>query len=171
MILLGAASLQAVGDILAPVVLVTSAAILAGGMLTMYGSVNDRMRTMTAQRLTVLTDADGTFRSRALLPPASVERLAEIDRELPLLLHRHGMIRDALVLTYLAVAVLVASMFLVAIGVTAGQAWVSTAALWIMLTATLLLSVALVQIVRAVRASNDAVDLEVRRVLGIGGSA
>lgn len=168
MTVLAAGSIQAVNDILAPVVLVTSAAILAGGMLTMYGTVNDRMRTMTAERLRLITATDGGMTRPEALPASQRERVAEIDRQLPLLLHRHQRIRDALVFTYLAVAVLVASMFLIAIGVTAEQPWVSSAALWIMLAATFLLTLALTQVVRAVWASNDAVDYEVREVLGLG---
>ena len=40
-------AVTAVQAMVAPVVLITTAAILSGALLTMYGSVNDRMRAWT----------------------------------------------------------------------------------------------------------------------------
>jgi hypothetical protein len=39
-------AVTAVQAMVAPVMLITTAAILSGGLLTIYGSVNDRMRAM-----------------------------------------------------------------------------------------------------------------------------
>ena len=156
------APLQALATILTPVVIVTSSAILANGMLTMYASVNDRMRAMVAERLEIL--------GPDLRPPQGArdtERMRELDRQLPVLLHRHRLLRDAVWLTYLAIATVVASMFLVAIAVTTGESWVATAALWVLLCGSVLVAGGLLQTLRAVRRSDDAVDGEVRRVLGL----
>ncbi len=157
------APLQALATILTPVVIVTSSAILANGMLTMYASVNDRMRAMAVERLDILgPDLQAPQRAGA------VERLRELDRQLPELLRRHRLLRDALFLTYVAIVTIVASMFLVAISVTGDEAWVATAALWVLLCGSLLLAGGLLQTVRAVRKSDEAVEGEVRRVLGLG---
>lgn len=157
------APLKALATILTPVVIVTSSAILANGMLAMYASVNDRMRAMVAERLTIL--------GPDLQPPQGArdaERLKELDRQLPALLHRHRLLRDATFLTYVAIVTIVASMFLVAISVTTGESWVATAALWVLLCGSLLVAGGLLQTVRAVRRSDAAVDGEVRRVLELG---
>jgi hypothetical protein len=158
------ASLRAIGTILTPVVIVTSAAILVNGVLSMYASVNDRMRAMVVERLELL--------GPDLLRPQggrAGERLDELDRQLPRLLRRHRLLRDAALLVYLAIAAVVASMFLVAIAETVTAAWVATAALWVLLAGTLVLAGGLLQTVRAVRSSDDAVVAEVRRVLDLGG--
>jgi hypothetical protein len=157
------APLRAVGIILAPVVVVTSAAIVANGVLSMYGSVNDRMRAMAAERLELL-GPDLT----APHTPRVAERLNELDRQLPKLLHRHRLLRDAVLLIYAAIVVVVIAMFLVAVAVTANAAWSATAALWVLLTGTVVLAGGLVETLRSVRSSDDAVDAEVRRVLELG---
>ena len=158
------APFQAIGVIQAPVVLVTSSAIVANGVLSLYGSVNDRMRAMVGELLELL--------GPDLAPPQgprSNERLDELDRQLTRLLRRHRVLRDAVLLTYMAIVILMASMFLVAVAVTATWAWAASAALWVLLAGTVVLVGGLVQTVRAVHSSNDAVDAEVRRVLSLGG--
>jgi len=42
------AAISSIQAMLAPAVLITTAAILAGGIQTMYSAVNDRMRHMTS---------------------------------------------------------------------------------------------------------------------------
>jgi hypothetical protein len=54
-------AVTAVQAMVAPVVLITTAAILSGALLTMYASVNDRMRAMDRERLEILTGAAGTL--------------------------------------------------------------------------------------------------------------
>jgi hypothetical protein len=157
------APLRAVGTILAPVVLVTSSAILANGVLGMYASVNDRMRAMVAERLDLLgPDLTGPQERRA------AERLDELDRQLPRLLHRHRLLRDAVLLIYTAIVVVVISMFFVAVAVTATIAWAATTALWVLLAGTVVLAAGLLETLRAVHNSDDAIDAEVGRVLVLG---
>jgi hypothetical protein len=132
-------------------------------VLSVYASVNDRMRAMVGERFALLgPDLRGPAAAR------DSERLDEIDRQLPLLLRRHRLLRDAVLLTYTAIVGVVASMFLVAVAVTANAAWVATAALWVLLVSTIVLSGALIQTVRAVRRSDDAVTIEVTRALAVG---
>src|SRR5215471_11407624 len=102
-------AVTAVQAMVAPVVLITTAAILSGALLSMYGSVNDRMRAMDHERLQILTRADGTLLSVAEVPPSGRERLTQIDTQLPKLLRRHRLLHDAVLLIYAGVAVLVLS--------------------------------------------------------------
>jgi hypothetical protein len=121
------------------------------------------MRAMVGERLELV--GPDLIRPRGA---RDAERLDEIDRQLPRLLRRHRLLRDAVLLTYTAIVAVVASMFLVAIAETADEAWVATAALWVLLAGTVVLAGGLFQTVRAVRSSDDAVAGEVHRVLGIG---
>lgn len=65
-------AVTAVQAMVAPVVLITTAAILSGALLAMYSSVNDRMRAMDGERLGIVTSAAGTLLSAAEVPPAAV---------------------------------------------------------------------------------------------------
>src|SRR5258708_8834543 len=89
----------------APVVLITAAGILSGALLTMYGSVNDRLRAMDRERLDIFTGAAGSLLSAAEVPPAGRERLTQIDTHLPMLLLRYRRLHNAVLPIYSGLAV------------------------------------------------------------------
>ena len=93
--------------ILAPVVMFSACSIFVGGVLSHYTSLSDRIRSLTRERLDLLRalpgDTGGT-------PGLLIERLDEIDRQLPEMAHRHRLIHDALLAMYGAIGVLVLAM-------------------------------------------------------------
>jgi hypothetical protein len=101
-------AVTSVQAMVAPVVLITTAAILSGALLAMYGSVNDRMRAMDHERLEILTGDDGTLLSAAGVPPGSRERLTQIDTQLPKLLRRHRLLHNAVLIIYAGMALVLA---------------------------------------------------------------
>ena len=113
----------------APVVLITTAAILSGGLVTMYGSVNDRM---------------------------------------PMLLRRHRLLHDAVLLIYAGLAVLVLSVIAIAVAVTNRSGPVGTTALVLVLAGTVTLLGGLLFAARSIMISTDAIDYGVSRALSIG---
>ncbi len=150
--------------ILAPVVMVTACAILAGGLLTRYGVINDRLRAIAHERLDLLR-----ARASAAQPdPLMGERLAELDAQVPGLLHRHRQARDALLNTYGASLVFIADMFVIALEATTGWAWLPSVVLILFLAGVGLLFIGLLLIVLEVRTSHEAVTYEVRRVTSLG---
>jgi hypothetical protein len=159
---------MAVQAMVAPVVLITAAAILSGGLLTIYGSVNDRMRAMDHERLEILTGDDGTLLSAEQVPPSGQERLTQIDAQLPRLLRRHHLLHNAILVIYAAVAVLVLSVVTIAIAVTAGSGVAGTVALALVLAGTVMLLAGLVSAARSIIISTDAIDYEVQRTLSLG---
>ena len=161
-------AVTAVLAMVAPVVLITTAAILSGARLAMYGSVNDRMRAMNRERLEILTGTAGTLLSAAEVPPAGRERLTQIDHQLPMLLRRHRLLHNAVLLIYAGVAVLVLSVIAIAVAVTARSGATGTAALALVLAGTVMLLGGLVFAARSIMISMDAIDYEVRRALSIG---
>ena len=84
----------------APVVLITTGGMITNGLLAMYGAVNDRMREMTAERLEILTGPDGNLRDAGSVPSAGQERLTQIKAQLPLMVRRHRLVRDAVLTIY-----------------------------------------------------------------------
>jgi hypothetical protein len=152
----------------APVVLITTAAILSGALLTMYGSVNDRMRAMDHERLEILTGAAGALLSTAEVPPSGRERLTQIDTQLPMLLRRHRLLHNAVLLIFAGVAVLVLSVIAIGVAVTGSSGAAANAALALVLTGTVMLLGGLLFAARSVMISMDAIDYEVRRSLSLG---
>jgi hypothetical protein len=161
-------AIGAIQAMLAPTVLMTTAAILAGGVQTMYAAVNDRMRAMTAEKLSRLTGTDSALTRESGLPAATSERVAEIDAQLPLLLTRHRVLHNALQLLYAAVLTIVVAMILIAISITVPAPAVGDVALIVLLIATVVLLLGLLSVARSVYRSANAIDYEVERVLRLG---
>ncbi len=161
-------AVTAIQAMVAPVVLITTAAILSSALLTMYGSVNDRMRAMDRERLDILTGAAGTLLSASEVPPAGQERLTQIDTQLPMLLRRHRLLHNAVLVIYTGVAVLVLSVIAIGVAVTGRSGAAGTAALALVLAGTVMLLGGLLFAARSIIISMDAIDYEVRRALSLG---
>jgi len=134
----------------------------------MYGSVNDRMRAMNRERLESLTSDTGTFLSVSVLPASSRERLAQIDIQLPMLLNRHRLLKNAVLAIFAAIGVLVLSVIVIGAAVTSGSGGVGVAALALVLAGTTTLLVGLLMATRSILMSQDAIYSEVRRALSLG---
>jgi len=65
--------ISAIQAIVAPAALITTAGIMAGGPSSVHGFLGDRVRSMTADRLDLGTDADGTFRELGDTGPGAEE--------------------------------------------------------------------------------------------------
>jgi hypothetical protein len=148
--------------ILAPVVMVTSCAILVGGLLQRYAAINDRMRLMTRERFDLLRAAKTSKNVESDV--FSDERLREIDHQLPDLLRRHKRTHDAVLAVYSATIVFIADMFVIALAAALSAAWAATAALIAFLCGTAVLFSGVVLTALEVRTSHLAVAFEVRRV-------
>jgi hypothetical protein len=159
---------RAIQAMLAPVVLMTTAAILAAGVQAMYSAVNDRMRVMTAERFAHLIDAKGELISVTALPSGARERLRQIDVELPMLSRRHRLIHHGLLLMYSTVLFVVIAMILVAVSVTVPVDAAGVVALAFVLVGTVALMLGLVFVARSVHTSANAVNYEMREVLRLG---
>lgn len=160
---------RAIQLILAPVVMVTSCAILVGGLLTRYGEVNDRMRALARERLDLLrTTDDALSLAAASKDPFRAERLREIDAQLPGLLERHELIHRAVLAMYLAILVFVMSMLAIAAAIIPNSAVLAGVALLIFLGGAVVLLTGVIFISIEVRKSAVAVSYEVTRVLGLG---
>jgi Protein of unknown function (DUF2721) len=94
--------------IIAPVVMIMACAILLGGMQAQFAAINDRLRAMARERLELLRTPDGGLSNVASLVGAyAIERLCEIDAQMPRLLRRHQLVHNAVLTLYCAVLVFV----------------------------------------------------------------
>lgn len=134
----------------------------------MYGSVNDRMRAMNRERLGILTGGEGELLPAAEVPASGRERLTQIDTQLPMLLRRHRLLHNAVLLVYAGVAVLVLSVIAIAVAVMSHSGAAGTTALVSVLAGTVVLFGGLLFAARSIMISMDAIDYEVRRALSLG---
>jgi hypothetical protein len=151
--------------ILAPVVMVTACAILLGGLLSHYAAINDRLRALARERLDLLRQASA---AAPIADPFNSERLEEIDKQVPDLLHRHRLERDAVLSVYAAVLVFLVTMLVIAVAAVANSAEMATVALIVFLAGTGALSWGVWLTAVEVHRSHRAVEYEARRVAGLG---
>jgi Protein of unknown function (DUF2721) len=153
--------------ILAPAVMINACAVIITGLLGHYAVINARLRDMNRERLSQLRLTDQDAATDAL----RLERLGEIDAQLPELLYRHRLIRDAVLFVYGGVFLFVVSMLVIAVAGASNTTWVSVAALIVFLAGTALVLVGVFTVALEIRRSHLAVEFEVNRVSHFGNDA
>lgn len=151
--------------VLAPVVLVSACAVLLGGLLNRYAGSSRRLREMAHERMALVRAVDAQRRAppdRA--DPFTVERMKEIDVQVPQLLRRHRYIRHAVLAIYGAVAVFVTSMFLLALAAYTGAPFCSGLALALFLAGTAVLLLGVLFAGLEIALSQGALAYEVEQV-------
>ncbi|MBF6593004.1 MAG: DUF2721 domain-containing protein [Thermaceae bacterium] len=149
---------RTIGFILAPAVMVTACAVTLNGLLTHYAAINDRLRVLVKERLELL-------RLRVEASPRLFlgERLEEIDAQLPELLMRHKLMRDSILLVFIAVLLYVVSMLVIALAAF-GADWIATLALGLFLLGTAVLLSGTLLTAMEIYRSHSAVGYEVQQV-------
>src|SRR5260370_8240513 len=106
--------------ILAPVVMISSCAIFLNGLFGHYQSIAARLRAMHRERLELLQTV-GTSTTAEVSVDIIVQRILEIDTQLPNMLRRHKLIRDAVVAIGVAISIFITSMFIIALATPANS--------------------------------------------------
>jgi Protein of unknown function (DUF2721) len=150
--------------ILAPVVMLSACSIFVGGVLSHYTSLSDRIRALTRERLDVV-------RALCTLPggPAEagvigLERLEEIDGQLPDLLRRHRLVHHAALAVYAAIGILIGTMCIIALTATISADWVAVLVFGVFIASVLMMLLGVLLITVEIRASRRALQYEVQRV-------
>jgi hypothetical protein len=146
--------------IIAPVVLITACAIIQGSILNRFTTVGQRMRSLARERLELL-HAD------KLEEAFYLERLQEIDRQIPLLKLRHRLVQKSALLTYSAIAIFLISMFSIALSVASRSHGTATLSLICFLLGTCLLLVGVIFAAQEIWMSHRAICYEVNRIASL----
>ncbi len=128
--------IRTISLILAPAVMISSCAIFLNGIITRYESVGARMRAMHHERLELLHGLEHTTSSGVPGVGFSTHRIHEIEVQLPRLLRRHKLLRNAVLTENTAIVLFVASMFSIALAALTNSTLIANAALLIFLIGT-----------------------------------
>ncbi len=162
-------TIRTISLIVAPVVMVSSCALFLNGLLQRYHAISSTMRMMHRERLDLLR-ATGKSVTDALasIDGITAERLHEIETQLPNMLLRHNLIRNAVLVVDVAILVFVLSMFIIAVANMTNSSWMAIIALLCFLVGmgVLLLGVAITTI--EVYRSQRELAYEIRHGLSLG---
>jgi hypothetical protein len=106
--------IDAIADMFAPVVLISAGGIFANGLLATDTASGKRLHELNSERLSILCGPGGEKLTEDQVPDIDRARLEVIDHQVPLVMARIRGIRDACVLVYLAMGLLVLSVILIA---------------------------------------------------------
>lgn len=147
---------QTIQFILAPAVMITACAIILGGLSGRLASINDRLRAFSRERFELI-------RSGAA-DRYSSDRIDQIDKQLPDLLHRLRMEHNAVTLIYSALFIYIMTMLVIALAAQTNNNLISLIALLLFLAATLVLASGLLVAIREIRISLVSIMYEVESV-------
>jgi uncharacterized membrane protein len=97
----------------------------------------------------------------------SLERLQEIDRQIPLLKQRHRLLQRSVLLIYNAISIFLLSMFAIALSVAVNSSLAATLALACFLLGTCLLFMGVMFTGQETRMSHQAICYEVDRITAL----
>jgi hypothetical protein len=161
-------AVNAISAMVAPVVLLTVGGLLSNGLLTVYSSVNDRMREMTRERIEILTGPEGQRLELTTAPVMIRERLEEIGVQLPMMLRRHRLTRLSVLTIYAAIAVLGLSIVVIAIAVSQHDEVAGQVALGLVLGGTVIMLAGICVAALSLAKSADAITYAVERTQSLG---
>ena len=151
---------QAIQLIIAPVVMITACTLLQNGILLRYASIGQNIRSLAHERFELL-------RSGKAEDTLSLIRLQAIDRQLPLLTHRHRLIQKATLLAYSAITIFILTMFTLALSVALKVGIVATIALTLFLAGTGVLLVGISFTALEIRISHRTLCYEVQQIMAV----
>lgn len=122
-----------------------------------YVHVGQRMRSLANERLELLHKGK-------MEDAFSLERLQEIDRQIPLLKQRHRLLQKSVLLIYAAIIVFLITMFVIALSVALDAGSIAALALICFLLGTCLLLIGVIFAGQEIRMSHRAICYEIDRI-------
>jgi hypothetical protein len=156
-------AVDAIADMVAPVVLLTVGGMLSNGLITLYNDISNRMREMTRERLEIRRGPAGAVLDDTSLPSIDQERLKEIGVQLPMMLRRHELTRVSVLAIYAAIVVFGLSIIAIAVAVSMDDEIAGRVALGLVVAGTIIMLVGLTVAVASVARSADAISYAVER--------
>jgi uncharacterized protein DUF2721 len=156
-------AVNAISDMVAPVVLLTVGGVLSNGLITIYSDINNRMREMTRERLEIRRGPAGQLLDEDSVAAIDRERLHEIDVQLPMMLRRHRLTGLSVLTIYVAIAVFGLSIVVIAVAVSTHDEIAARVALGLVVAGTIIMLLGLAVAATSVARSADAITYAVER--------
>lgn len=152
-----AAVAQIIQLIIAPTVMLSVCSLVQSGVLARYIALGNRIRSLNQERLKLLHTPDPA-------DALGIASLKTLDYQIPLLIRRHRLLQDTVLIIYMAIGILIVSMFAIALSVAVNSSQIARIALVLFLVSAgaLLLGVCLTA--QEVRISHQALCYEVRQI-------
>jgi Protein of unknown function (DUF2721) len=160
--------IDAIADMVAPVVLITVGGLFANGLLGVDTASGARLHELNSERLSILTGPDDELIADDQVPARDRAKLQLIEHQVPPLIARIRGIRDACVLIYVAMGLLVLSVIIIAAAITSSSPELGYTALALVLSGVISQFAAVVLATRVMIRSADAVTYETRRTDKLG---
>ncbi len=158
--------IRTISLILAPVVMISSCAIFLNGLYGHYQNIAERMRGMHRERLELLHTIDMSTTAERTVS-IIVQRILETEIQLPYMLRRHKLIRNAVVTIAVAVSIFITSMFIIALAIVTNSLLAAVIALIAFLLGTGVLLVGVITATIELYQSHHEVSYEIQHGLSL----
>ena len=159
---MNSSTIETIQLILAPVVMITSCALLLNNIGGRYLALTNRLRSLARERLDLVSQSATGTADNLLVQ----ERLGQIEFQIPPLLRHHRNLHNSVQSLYISVTLFLASMFALACAATAQLLWMELVALMIFLAGVAMMFFCMVRLALDFRNSHDLAQEEVRRTCG-----
>jgi len=160
--------IDAIADMLAPVVLISAGAIFVNGLLGADTASSKRLHELNTERLSNLAGPNGEKLTEDQVPDITRARLELIDHQVPLVMARIRGIRNACVLVYIAEGLLVLSVILIAAAIPGRSLALAYTALALVVCGVIIQFAAIVLVTRVMIGSADTLTYETKRTGELG---
>lgn len=143
--------------IIAPTVLLSVCALIQSGVLARYIALGSRIRSLNQERFKLLHTSDPSDK-------VATASLKTLDYQIPLLIRRHRLLQDTVLIIYVAIVILLISMFAIALSVASDSSQIATLALVLFLLSAAALLMGVCLTAQEVRISHQALCYEVRQI-------
>jgi len=150
----------AIEAMVAPVAFVTVGGLLTNGLIAMTGTMSTRLAGLNSERLSILGGPHGEVLREDQLTPVDRERLAIISSLEPLVLGRLRWVRNACMMIYIAIGMLVLSVIFLAAGIPARSEVLSFVALGLVVAGVLAEFAGIAIVVAVLTKATDALTYE-----------
>lgn len=152
-----AAVAQIIQLIIAPTVMLSVCSLIQSGVLARYIALGSRIRSLNQERFRLLHDTGA-------MDALSVASLKTLDYQIPLLIRRHRLLQDTVLIIYVAIGILIVSMFAIALSVAINSSMIARFALVLFLVSAGALLCGVCLTAQEVRISHQALCYEVRQI-------
>ncbi|NJK64421.1 MAG: DUF2721 domain-containing protein [Synechococcaceae cyanobacterium SM2_3_1] len=148
---------QAIELIIAPVVMITSCAVLLNGILARYAIIEGRLQATHVE--TLGSNAKGTSEKESV-----IARAPYLEQSIPDLLRHHHLLHEGLERIYYAILIFMVDMLAIAVAVLTALPWINQFVVFIFLIGLAVLFWGLVYVAEEIRISHVSVQLDVDRM-------